>query len=181
MVHHRWRIRGGAGGIIGGGAGGVIGGGGAGGISAGTGGVTGVPPSDIALTAIPANTTIGLEWPIVTGASGYRIYWSTTPGVTPATGQPLDVSAPDYVHRGLTNGTTYYYVVAPITPQGEGAPSAEVSAVPAGEWALERLGNGHFDDVVSGASVAQVPIDRRVRLPVGEGYTTADRPSFTTK
>jgi hypothetical protein len=169
----------GAGGVIAGGAGGAIGGTGSGGAPAGTGGVTGVPPSDIALTAIAASTTIGLEWPVVAGATGYRLYWSTSPGVTPATGQPIDVPAPDFVHRGLTNGTTYYYVVTPITPQGEGAPSPEASAVPTGEWALERLGNGHFDDVVTGASVAQVPIDRRVHVFLfAEGYTSADLPVF---
>jgi hypothetical protein len=170
----------GAGGIVVvGGAGGVVGGAGSGGLPGGTGGVVGVPPSDIALTAIGANTTIGLEWPVVTGATGYRLYWSTSPGVTPATGQPIDVTAPDFVHRGLTNGTTYYYAVAPITPQGEGAPSAEASAVPAGEWALERLGTGRFDDVVTGASVAQIPIERRLHVFLfAEGYTSADLPVF---
>jgi hypothetical protein len=172
----------GMGGIIAAGAGGVVGGAGgagSGGAATGTGGVTGVPPSDIALVAIGANTTIGLEWPVVAGATGYRLYWSTSPGVTPTTGQPIEVAAPDFVHRGLTNGTTYYYVVAPITAQGEGVPSAEASAVPAGEWALERLGNGQFDDVVSGASVGQVPIERRVHVFLfAEGYTSADLSTF---
>lgn len=170
-------VPGGAGGVIAGGAGGAIGNGGTAG--SGTGGVTGVPAGDIALTAIGANTTIGLEWPVVTGASAYRLYWSTTSGVTPGNGQPIDVSTPDYVHRGLTNGTTYYYVVTPITPQGEGAPSPEASAIPNGQWALEKLGNGHFDDVVTGASVAQVPLDRRVHVFLfAEGYTSADIPVF---
>lgn len=172
----------GAGGVAGGGppgSGGALGGAPTGGAESGAGGTVGVPPSDIALVAIPANTTIGLEWPVVAGATGYRIYWGTAPGVAPGTGQAIDVVAPDYVHRGLTNGTTYYYVITAITAQGESAPSKEASGMPNGLWALERLGTGSFDDVVTGASVAQVPLERRVHVYLfPEGYTAADIPIF---
>jgi hypothetical protein len=160
------------------GTGGASGGPGSGG-TAGAGGTVGVPPGDITLSAIGANTTIGLEWPPVAGATGYRVYWSTTPGVTPSTGQPIDVPAPDFVHRALTNGTKYYYVVAAVTATGEGPPSAEASATPGGEWALERLGTGRFDDILTGASVQPVPIEKRVHVFLfAEGYTAADIPTF---
>jgi hypothetical protein len=129
----------------------------------------------LSLVTVAANTTVGLEWPPVTGATAYRVYWSTNAGVTPATGQRIDVPRPNTVHRGLTNGTAYHYVVTAITGSGETAPSPEASATPAGDWALERFGNGRFDDVLTGAEVPTVPIDKRVHLFLfAEGYTTAD-------
>ncbi len=171
----------GSGGVVG--TGGALPGAGGAGVG-GSGGAppngdAGVPPGSITLQAMGANTTVGLEWPVVAGATGYHLYWSTSPGVTAGTGQRIDVPAPDYVHRGLTNGTTYYYVVTAETGHGEGPASAEASATPGGEWALERLGTGRFRDVVTGGTVAPVPIERRVHVFLfAEGYTATDLPVF---
>src|SRR6266540_2837622 len=143
------------------GSGGSVGidGGSAGGVG-GTGPVDdgGIDPSKITLAAYGANATVGLEWPRVAGATGYRLYWSNMAGVTPESGQRIEVAGPTYVHRALSNGMEYHYVVSAVTGAGDGPPSAEVIAKPGGEWALEALGSGDFDDIVTGGRVARVPI-----------------------
>jgi hypothetical protein len=138
-----------------------------------------VDRSAITLAAIGANHTIGLDWPRIAGATGYRVYWSMTQGVTPATGQPIDVVEPGYVHRDLTNGSAYHYVVVSLLSSGEGPSSAEASATPGGEWALEALGAGDFLDVATGTRVAQVPLAQRIHvLLISEGYLQGELSTF---
>jgi hypothetical protein len=139
----------------------------------------GIDPSKITLAAIGANQTVGLEWPRVNGATAYKLYWSTMAGVTPQSGTPVDVAGPTYVHRALTNGTAYHYVVSAVTAAGEGPPSMEATATPGGEWALEALGAGDFDDIATGSRVPRVPIAKRVHvLLLAEGYLQAELATF---
>lgn len=62
----------------------------------------------------------------------FNIYWGPSPGVTKATGTKIANVTSPYEHTGLTNGTTYYYVVTAYdTATGlESAESAEVSGTP---------------------------------------------------
>lgn len=165
----------------GGAATGGVGGSATGGVG-GVGGVAGsggVDPNAITLGAIPANGTVGLEWPRVAGATGYRLYWANTAGVTPGTGQAFDVTDATYVHRALTNGTPYYYVVTALTAAGEGPASNEVTATPGGEWVLEELGAGDFDDIVTGARVPRIPVAKRIHvLLLPEGYLSTELSIF---
>jgi fibronectin type 3 domain-containing protein len=89
------------------------------------------------VTATPLNGQATISWLAVTGASSYNIYWSNTSGVTPANGKIISVAAgtftPSYTQTGLTNGTTYYYVVTAVNSNGESAPSTQVSCTPAGD------------------------------------------------
>ena len=136
-------------------------------------------PDQIALTALGANGTIGLDWTRDAAATGYRIYWSTTAGVDPGTAQRLDSAEPSFVHRGLMNGARYHYKVAVLTAAGEGKLSNEAMATPGGEWALEVLGSGDFDDIETGARVPRLPIERRVHvLLLPEGYLAGELPVF---
>jgi hypothetical protein len=167
---------GGSGGVAGAGAtaGGGSGGSGDGGGAAGTGGA---PPGAFDLVAIGANTTIGLEWNAISGAESYNVYWSANPGVTTQTGQRVPVTAPNWVHRGLTNGSAIHYVVTAISGGSEGAPSSEASATPAGEWVLEEFGTGVVLDVRSANTLPKIPIEKRLHILLfGEGYTAADLP-----
>ena len=43
------------------------------------------------------------------------------------------------------------------------APST-ATATPAGEWVLEELGSGIFEDVSTGQPVAKVPIEKRIHV-----------------
>lgn len=93
------------------------------------------PASPTGLEASSQNGSIALEWAEATGADAYRIYRSTTPGLT-ASGSPLEtgLSSPNHVDESAANGTTYYYVVTAMTSEGEetaeSTPSDEVEATP---------------------------------------------------
>ncbi len=160
----------------GGGAGGVVPTGGAtagGAPSGGTGGTSGVDPLDVTVSAVVGRTTVGLEWPRVSGALGYNLYWSTSPGLTTSTATRIEGVERGHVHEGLEDGTTYYYGVTAVLDSGESPLSLEVAATPGGSWVLEELGTGDFDDVVTGAPVATVPVAERVHvLLFAEGYTS---------
>jgi VWFA-related protein len=91
-----------------------------------------VPSAPTGVNAAPGDKRITITWSAVTDATSYNIYWSTTPGVTKATGTKIpNVSAP-YIHTGLTNGTTYYYVVTAVNSAGESTESQQVSATASG-------------------------------------------------
>src|SRR5262249_38676667 len=73
------------------------------------------------LTAVPANGAVSLNWVASEGATAYQIKRSTIKG------GPYKVisTAPSlsYMDTGLTNGTTYYYVIAALNGIGAGGNS----------------------------------------------------------
>lgn len=82
----------------------------------------------INLAATPGNALVNLSWNAVTGATGYKVYRSTTSG-----GTFTEFASPttnSYTDSPLTNGTTYYYRVTAIVNGVESAPSNVVSATP---------------------------------------------------
>ncbi|MBB5940136.1 fibronectin type III domain-containing protein [Streptomyces zagrosensis] len=64
---------------------------------------------------------------------GFRLYRSTSPGVTKENAETsFNASGNSHTDTGLSNGTTYYYVISTIDGTGaESALSPEVSATPA--------------------------------------------------
>ena len=71
-----------------------------------------------------------IAWNPVDKATSYNLYWSVTRGVSPANGAKIaNISSP-YVHTGLTEGTTYYYVVTAVNGYGESGHSTEVVVTP---------------------------------------------------
>jgi len=89
------------------------------------------PPLPIA-TAID-DTQINLNWNLIGDATAYNIYRSTTPGVSATVANkinPTPVVGPPYTDTGLTDGTTYYYVITSVGANGESVRSIEVSATP---------------------------------------------------
>ena len=76
------------------------------------------------------NTQVSLSWGEASGATTYNIYWSTAAGVRKQTGTKISDVSSIFYHSGLTNGTTYYYVVTVANQYGESSESREVSATP---------------------------------------------------
>ena len=90
-----------------------------------------VPGATSGLGATPGPTQVALSWTAVSRAAGYSVKRSTTAG-GPYTTIKANAVGTSYTDTGLTNGTTYYYVVSATNAEGEGGNSSEVSAVPAG-------------------------------------------------
>src|SRR6266571_3922766 len=83
------------------------------------------------VTATPGNGNVTVAWLAVSGATSYNIYWSTTAGVTPANGTKISGMTNNFhLLTGLTNGTTYYFVVTVVFGTTESAASTQVSATP---------------------------------------------------
>ncbi|HBY21130.1 MAG TPA: hypothetical protein DEG71_09025 [Clostridiales bacterium] len=85
-------------------------------------------PSAPVLTGTAGNAVTNLSWDAVTGATSYSVKRGTTSGTytTIANG----VTATTYTDSSVTNGNTYYYVVAAVNTAGEGEDSNEVVLTP---------------------------------------------------
>jgi len=86
------------------------------------------PAAPTGLTATPSNAQVALSWTASSGATAYDVKRSTTSGSGYVT-----VSSPtttSFTNTGLTNGTTYFFVVDAKNASGTSANSAQVSATP---------------------------------------------------
>ncbi|WP_281888705.1 InlB B-repeat-containing protein [Paenibacillus sp. YYML68] len=88
------------------------------------------PGAPVLQTAVHGDAEVSLTWSPVAGSTGYAIYTSVS-SATYGT-QALTVGASVYsaTVSGLTNGTTYYFVVTAVNPGGESGLSNQVSATP---------------------------------------------------
>jgi len=86
------------------------------------------PPTPANLQATAGNAQVSLSWSASTGATSYNVKRSTNPG-GPYT-QIASPSTNSYNDTGLTNGTTYYYVVSAVNTAGQSANSTQASATP---------------------------------------------------
>lgn len=114
----------------------------------------GAPDTPAGLVATAENGQISLSWPAADNASAYSIYYATSPGVSRATGNKIaTVVSTSYIQSGLTNNTTYYYVITSVNSSGESAESNQVSASPtlSGAFVQKELeGSWNFNILVSG-------------------------------
>jgi chitin-binding protein len=88
-----------------------------------------VPPAPTGLTATAGNAQVALSWTAAAGATAYNIKRSTTNG-GPYTNVQTNHSATTFTNTGLTNGTTYYYVVTAVNASGESPVSTQASGTP---------------------------------------------------
>ncbi|WP_379213329.1 DUF5018 domain-containing protein [Paenibacillus sp. GCM10012303] len=95
-----------------------------------TEGVQPAPAAPQQLTADGADSQVALNWDTVTGATYYRVYLSTVQGVFPEPASAT-VTGVTYNMSGLTNGTTYYFIVKAGNSGGLSAASNEAAATPA--------------------------------------------------
>jgi fibronectin type 3 domain-containing protein len=87
------------------------------------------PNAPQGLTAAAGNTQDTLQWNAVDFASGYTLKRATVSG-GPYTTVASNLNVTNYTDTGLTNGTTYYYVVTAANLGGESVNSAEVAVTP---------------------------------------------------
>ena len=94
-------------------------------------------PSNVAATA--KDGAVEITWDASSEATSYNLYFSSEAGVTKdnyqskTNGQKVEQVTSPYTQSGLTNGTTYYFVVTGVNPAGESTESAEASATPAAQ------------------------------------------------
>ncbi|HME00590.1 MAG TPA: glycoside hydrolase family 44 protein [Terriglobia bacterium] len=104
------------------------------------------PAAPTGLAASAGNAQVSLTWNASSGATSYNVKRSTTSG-----GPYTTIASPtatNYTDTGLTNGTTYYYVVSAVNSAGESANSTEVSATPSApatsvQVTIDALNNRH--------------------------------------
>ncbi|HTN93594.1 MAG TPA: hypothetical protein VMJ33_03355 [Gallionella sp.] len=99
--------------------------------------LTRIPASPVELTAVAGKGEVTLDWSNVTGATAYNLYWSTSADLTVSTGTKLAGVTSLFVHTGLTDGVTHYYLVTAVTGGYESPPSPTVFATPG--WRTEVL------------------------------------------
>ena len=139
------------------------------------------PTSPIALAAIVSNARVSLLWSPFANATGYKVKRSATSGGPYTDVFPAELTCSDidysYIDNGLTNGTTYYYVVSAITP-GESPNSAQVSATPMSNLPLQlkATANDSLSGVTNRAnSIGSCDNGDWVRFKdvyMGSGFTT---------
>ncbi|QMV43160.1 cellulase family glycosylhydrolase [Cohnella cholangitidis] len=88
-----------------------------------------VPSAPAGLTATAGNAQATLNWTASSGATSYTVKRATTSG-GPYTIVATGVTATSYTNTGLTNGTTYYYVVSASNAAGASPNSSQASATP---------------------------------------------------
>jgi len=87
------------------------------------------PAAPTGLAAIAGNMQVALTWTASSDATSYHVRRSTTNG-----GGYAQIGAPtttNFADSGLTNGSTYYYVVTAVNTAGESGNSNQGSATPA--------------------------------------------------
>jgi fibronectin type 3 domain-containing protein len=86
------------------------------------------PATPTGLTATASNAQVSLTWAASSTATSYNVKRATTTG-----GPYTKISSPtttSFTDTGLTNGTTYFYVVSAVNSTGESANSAQAGATP---------------------------------------------------
>ena len=90
-----------------------------------------VPPPAAAtgLSATAGNGQVSLQWSAAAGATGYTVKRATTSG-GPYTTIRTNLVGTTLVDPGLTNGTTYFYIVNGTNAEGDGLSSTQAFATP---------------------------------------------------
>jgi hypothetical protein len=85
-----------------------------------------------AVVATAGNTENFVTWSGGSAPTCFNVYWSATPGLTTANGNRAPGQCTGFHHAGLTNGTTYHYLIVALVDGAEGWTSAVVTATPSG-------------------------------------------------
>jgi hypothetical protein len=99
------------------------------------------------LTAAAGNSQVNLSWNAVPGASGYNLKRSLTSGGGYAVVAGA-LGTTNFTDTGLSNNTTYFYVVSTLGNGNESANSPEVSAIPHFPGSSAVIANPGFETPV---------------------------------
>jgi hypothetical protein len=92
--------------------------------------VSGIPPTPPAnVIAATGNAQAFLSWLPSAGATGYNVKRSTVSG-GPYSIVATNLGSAAYTDNGITNGTTYYYVISALNAVSESSNSSQVYAMP---------------------------------------------------
>jgi fibronectin type 3 domain-containing protein len=142
-----------------------------------------IPPAPAGLTATAGDTQVQLTWTTSSGATVYRVRRGTTSGGPYTT--IASVTSTFWANVGLTNGTTYFYVVAasnavgtsPNSPQASATPAASTPPAPTG--VLATRGDAKVT-VTWNASAGATSYNVKRATVNGGPYTTVASPAGTT-
>ena len=132
------------------------------------------PVAPTSLAAAAGNQTVYLTWTGGIYANSYNVKRGST-ATGPFTTVASGVTTLNYTDSGLTNGTTYYYVVTGVNTTGESANSNVASATPARG---STVGDGLYGSYYSGDDVNFTPeagtpfmafIDTTINFDQGNG------------
>lgn len=142
------------------------------------------PSAPAGLTATAGDSSVNLSWLASPGAASYSVKRATISGGPYNT--VASVTGTSYTNTGLTNGTTYYYVVSAINAGGESPNSAQASATPkaaavsaATFVTLDAATKGSWKGAygADGYSIAQ--LSGRVRLPSYAALSVSGNSNWT--
>ena len=86
--------------------------------------------SPTGLQATVINGDLVLSWQIVSDANSYRVYWDTSSSVSiEQYSDTLSADSNSVIISGLSDATTYYFVVTSVNDQGESPESAKLKVL----------------------------------------------------
>jgi len=138
------------------------------------------PATPTGLTATPGNAQVALSWSPAARATSYNVKRATVSGGPYTTvGTPTTTS---FTNTGLTNGTTYFFVVSAVNAVGQSPNSGQVSATPQATQTpnFTLSANPASVSVARGASATSTITVTRTAFTAAVGLAASGLPSGVT-
>jgi fibronectin type 3 domain-containing protein len=122
-----------------------------------------------------ANQQVSLSWTHATGAASYTVRYGTSTGVYPTTASTTATSP--FTVTGLTNGTTYYFMVTAVNGGGTRNATAQVVATPLSPGTFSILASSPRD---GGASLTWSAAGEAASYTITYGTSSGSYPTTAT-